>query len=363
MSLLGNQPEPESSARRWGRALFLLVLCLLTAWLAYLITRPFLKPIVAAMVLAIVYYPIHLRWLRVLRYPNLAALVSTLTVLLTLVIPFLMLGAAVRRELADLYQMLTVQTAQDGGWGPWLTHINERMTRWLSRYFAEAEFDLKKIVLERVRMASATLLQQAANVVGNIASFMVAGVIAFFTLFFVFRDGRDIFQRMAAVVPLRTGQMDRLRQEVSKTITASVYGGLAVALSQGILTGLAFWVLGLTSPILWGTAAALMSFVPLIGPTLIWGPAAIFLFVSGHWIKGVILLAWGAGVIGLADNVVRPYVISEQVKFYPLYVFIALLGGAQAFGVLGLFIGPVVLAVAQALFTLIREESRLQREN
>lgn len=94
---------------------------------------------------------------------------------------------------------------------------------------------------------------------------------------------------------------------------------------------------------------------------MIWGPAAVLLFIGGDWLKALILLAWGAGVIGLADNIVRPYVISEQVRFYPLAIFIALLGGVQAFGLLGLFIGPVALALAQALLTLIHEENELRR--
>lgn len=338
--------------------LFLLALCLLTAWLVYWITEPYLKPIITAIILAVVYYPLHLRWVRLIRYPNLAALASTLTVLLTLVIPFILLGLAVRRELADLYQLLSEQSAQDGGWGPWLTHTSERIGAWLGRFVAIEAFDLKQMILDRLRAASAGVVENVAAILGNVAGFMVGSVISFFTLFFVFRDGREIYERLAGIVPLRPGQFDRLRIEVSKTITASVYGGLAVAAAQGLLTAFGFWMLAIPSPILWGVAAALFSFVPLVGPTLIWGPAALVLFISGQWLKGLILLGWGAGVIGLADNIVRPYVISGQVRFYPLAVFIALLGGAQAFGVLGLFIGPVVLAVAQALVTLIQEENR-----
>jgi predicted PurR-regulated permease PerM len=183
-------------------------------------------------------------------------------------------------------------------------------------------------------------------------------VIAFFTLFFLFRDGRSVYRRLAVMTPLRPAQVERLASDVSKTVTASMYGGLAVAATQGLLTGLAFWALGVSSPILWGMAAAIFSFVPFIGSTAIWLPAAIILIISGHWIKGLILIGWGAGVVGMADNVIRPYVISGQVNFHPLYIFFALLGGVQAFGILGLFIGPVVLAIAQALFSLFREELR-----
>jgi predicted PurR-regulated permease PerM len=111
-------------------------------------------------------------------------------------------------------------------------------------------------------------------------------------------------------------------------------------------------------------AAAIFSLVPVVGSAAIWLPASIILIVSGHWIKGLILIGLGAGVIGMADNIVRPYVISGQANFHPLHIFFALLGGVQAFGILGLFVGPVILAIAQVLFSLIREEMReIRAEN
>jgi predicted PurR-regulated permease PerM len=351
----------ESSRWRILHYIFLLALCLLTGWLVYWIVKPFLRPIITAILLAIVYYPIHLRWARTIRYPGLAALASTMTVFLTLIVPFVLLGIAVERELADLYRQLSAQSAQDGGWGPWLSHTSERFSNWLRGFVDVPPFDLQAILLEQLRRASVTAVDDVAALLGNMVTFVVDGVISFFTLFFVFRDGSEIYARVEGVVPLRPGQVERLRVEIGRTITASVYGGLAVAIAQGSLTGLAFLVLGIPSPAVWGMASALFSFVPLVGPALVWGPAAVMLFIGGHWVKGLIMIAWGAGVIGLADNIVRPYVISEQVRFYPLAIFIALLGGAQAFGLLGLFIGPIVLAVAQALLRLIREENQLRQ--
>lgn len=346
---------------RLAHNIFLIFLCLVAAALSYLIVRPFVKPIAVSLLLAIICYPLHLRVRGLLRWPGLAAIVSTITVLLSLILPFLLLGATLRRELADLYRMLGEQSAQDGGWGPWLTHASERLAIWLQQNLGLTGFDLRSVILDRLRAISGALLREAADSLGNLAAFIVNGTITFFTLFFLFRDGRLIFRRLAAIIPLRPGQLVRLREEMRKAITASFYGGLAVAVAQGTLTGLAFLILGFSSPILWAVAAALMSFVPLVGPTLVWGPAAVYLLIDGHWLRGLLLIAWGAGVVGLADNIVRPWIISEQVRFYPLFVFIALLGGVQVFGFLGLFAGPAVLALAQALFNLIREESRARR--
>ncbi len=135
-----------------------------------------------------------------------------------------------------------------------------------------------------------------------------------------------------------------------------MYGVLAVAFTQGLLLGLAFWVLGLPSPVLWGMTAAIFSLIPVVGTGVVCVPAAVILIFSGHWVKGLILLGWGAGVVGTADNFIRPLVISDQIRLHPLYVFFALLGGVQAFGISGLFIGPMAFALAQSLFTLMKEE-------
>jgi predicted PurR-regulated permease PerM len=288
----------------------------------------------------------------------LSALLSTLFVLLVIIIPTVILGSAISKELTAAYQALNAQSMQDGGWVPYILHLGDRVTGWLGRYINLSQYNFRTELLARLQQGSSFFLRQLAAVVGDLVGFAINSVITFFTLFFLFRDGRSVYRRLAVATPLRPAQVEKLTSEVSRAVMASMYGGLAVALVQGVLTGSAFWVLGLSSPVLWGIAAAIFSFVPFVGSAVIWAPASIFLIVSGHWIKGLILIGWGAGVVGMADNVIRPFVISGQVKFHPLYIFFALLGGVQAFGLLGLFVGPVVLAIAQALFRLIREEIR-----
>jgi len=180
-------------------------------------------------------------------------------------------------------------------------------------------------------------------------------VIAFFTLFFLFREGATTKERVAEVLPLTRSQAERLFTGISNSIVANVYGVLAVGAAQGALTALGFWVLGLPSPVLWGMVTALFSLVPIIGSSAVWVPAGIILAVSGHWIKALILLGWGTGVVAQADNVIRPYVISQRANLSTLAVFFALLGGVQAFGVMGVFIGPVALSFTLVVLQMLRE--------
>src|SRR5439155_24481511 len=158
---------------------------------------------------------------------------------------------------------------------------------------------------------------------------------------------------------LREDQVRGLVGDVNHIITASVYRILSVAAAQGTLTGLAFWVLGVPSPVLWGVVTSMFSLIPVIGSAAVWLPASIILMATGAWWKGIVLLGWGAGVVGLIDNLIRPLIVIQRVRIHALYVLVAVLGGLRAFGLLGLFIGPVILSVTLTLFRMLDEERRV----
>jgi predicted PurR-regulated permease PerM len=143
---------------------------------------------------------------------------------------------------------------------------------------------------------------------------------------------------------------------IRDSVFANLYGMLAVALAQGSLSAIAFAILGIPSPVLLGVLAGICSLIPLIGPALVWLPACIFLFATGHWIKAVILLAWGALVVGTSDNIIRPLVIMGRVKLHPLLLLFGLIGGVKEFGFIGLFIGPAIMSLIFALTDTLRAE-------
>jgi predicted PurR-regulated permease PerM len=195
-------------------------------------------------------------------------------------------------------------------------------------------------MVRRLDEISQSLISWGAQAVSDIVSFFTAAVVAFFTLFFLFRDGRSVSARAADALPLKAGQVERLFTRVSDSIVANVYGCLAVGAAQGSLLSLGFWALGVPSPVVWGLVTGFCSLIPLVGSTAVWGPAAVIFFVTGQ-----------------IDNVVRPYVISGRAKMHPLLVFFALLGGVKVFGVLGLFIGPVVVSLTLVVFEMLHEEN------
>ena len=368
VSTMGTGSRPREQALKMSdkmteksaTAAFLLVLAALSVYFCYIIARPFLNPVFFAVVIAIAFYPLHTRIHNVIRNPSAAALVSTLCVLLLLVVPAVLVGMAVTGELGQMYQSLSRKGVENGGMGLYVMHLLERTIAWISRYVDLSQFDLRAALLSRVQQMTAFLLETGASVARNITAFFFNAIVTFFTLFFLLREGRSMRKRLAALLPLSKEQFEKLFNGISDAIIANVYGVLAVSLAQGSLAGLAFWSLGLPAPVLWSMVTALFSLVPVIGTAAVWLPASIILFAGGHWGKGLLLLALGAGIIAQADNIVRPYVISQRVRIHTLFIFFSLLGGVQAFGIIGLFIGPIVLSVTMAVFSLLREERYLR---
>jgi predicted PurR-regulated permease PerM len=336
--------------------IFLVTLAGVALYFCYIIAEPFLKPIFSALVLAIAFHPVHIRLHKRIRSANLAALVSTLAVILVIVIPAILIGIAITRELAEAYKDISERSAEEGGWTPFLLHVLERPLGWIGRFIDLSEFNLRDALLSRIQGISSFLVNFARGAVGNITSLVLNAVIAFFTLFFLFREGKHTRRRVAAALPLTHEQIEKLFTDISSTISASLYGSFAVAIAQGLLTSIAFFILGLPSPILWGVVTAMFSLIPMVGSGIVWLPASILLIATGSIGKGIFLLLFGAAVIGTVDNFLRPYVMQGQVKLPTLLLFFALFGGVQQFGIIGLFVGPIILAVTITLLNLIRDE-------
>ncbi len=327
-------------------------------YVCYLMARPFVQPILFAAVLAIVFYPLHNRIWRRLRRPNLAALASTLAVVLMVVIPTFALGSAVTRDLSAVYVSLSKKSAAGGGWQPYLAGELRRPVAAVSRYVDLSGFDPMTGISGRLEQLSSWLVRSAGDAVRNLGTFFFDAGVSFFTLFFLFREGRRIRLAAAAALPLDPPRVEKLFNRISETVVANVYGVLAVAVAQGFLVGAALWALGMSSPILWGVITAICSMVPVVGAALVWVPAALILLAGGHWVKCLILLAWGGGFVSLADHVLRLYIVGGRVKMNTLLVFFALVGGIKEFGILGIVLGPLVLSIASALLGMLREETR-----
>ncbi len=338
--------------------IFLLTVTAVALYFCYLLFRPFLNPLLAAVVIAVVFFPVHVNIQRLLRSQSLAALASTVIVVLLIIVPAVAIVLAIKGEVADLYALIDQKSSESGGLSPYLSQLLERPMQWIGRYVDLSQFDLRASLLGRLRELSSFLVTEGWMIVGGLTTFLVNAAITLFTLFFLFREGRSMRRRAAAVLPLSSGQVEKLFNGIENTIIGTVYGGLVVAAVQGTLLGLALWACGIPSPVLWGVIASFFALLPVVGTAAVWVPASLYLLAIGRWPWALGLAAWGAFVVGTIDNVLRPYLISGRVQMHTLLIFLAVFGGVNAFGFLGLFMGPVILAVTITLLGLLRDEGR-----
>jgi predicted PurR-regulated permease PerM len=174
--------------------------------------------------------------------------------------------------------------------------------------------------------------------------------------FFLLRDGVSIVGWLRAAVPLNNERRQLLFQKFAEVSRATVKGNLVVALVQGALGGLIFWLLGLPAALLLSVVMAFLSLVPAVGASLVWLPMAIYLYATGEWEKASILVAYGALVIGLADNVLRPILVGRDTKLPDYIVLFSTLGGISMLGITGFVIGPLIAALFLSFWTIFSKE-------
>lgn len=334
---------------------FLILLAIGAMGLCYVMVEPFIGPIVAAGAIAILFYPVHASMVRSMpRRKGLASGLSLLLVIALVVIPFIWIVVSMSREVAGVYGALKSKTVASGSWTEFIIEAGSRPLIYFGIDPGTANDEVRQFLSDRLATISSALLKAVQSVVSNVAVFLFNATVAFFVLFYLFRDGKRLLERARKLLPLEQVVFDRLVNEVGRSVLANVYGVGAVAVAQGATTGLLFWAVGVHSPVIWGVIAGFCSMIPIIGPPIVWVPVAVTFAVTGSWGKAAVVTAVGAGVIGTIDNILRPWIVSGRVKLHPLLVFISLLGGAQAFGFLGLFIGPAALSVTFVIFEFLR---------
>ncbi|HYP05986.1 MAG TPA: AI-2E family transporter [Bryobacteraceae bacterium] len=355
MTLIGVQRDKRLSL------VFLVLVTAATLYLSYVIARPFLTPIVSATLLAIAIYPLHRRLTRHVRNPSGAALLATLLVLIAILVPAVLIIEKLAHETTALYGWLNEKQSHEGGWKQYAMHVADPPLQWIAARTGMSAEQLRQTGLDRLQNVSASLLNWAKSLVMNVGATLVDTVIMLLTLFFLLRDGECIRDRIGSILPIEAHRYQQLVETISESISANLYGVVAVAVAQGTLGAIGYMIAGLPSVMLWSVATAIFSMIPLAGAASVWVTATIFLLATGAWGKAIFMAAWGAGLISMADNVVRPLVLSGKVKLHTLLIFFSLLGGVRAFGIIGLFTGPIIVAVAMALLEILQEE-RLEWE-
>jgi predicted PurR-regulated permease PerM len=323
-------------------------------YVCWLMLSPFIDVLVWAVVLVIVFYPAHRRIVRRVRHPALSALASVLLIMLVVIVPLSLISSAVVVQLAAMRQGVQDQV-QSLLAGPSGNAPIDRLIESINRYVNLRDLVSADAIRQLLSRASELALRGTLSVVGGIVQFIVSVFFILFTMFYLFRDGETITERMPEALPLNRTQAEAIMTRTTEMIHASVNGIVVIAILQGTLGGLMFWILAVPSALVLGVLMTVLSTIPMLGSYIVWVPAAIWLAVSGHWIKALILVGFGMLVIGMVDNLLRPALVGRKTRMHDLVIFFSLLGGIKLFGFLGILLGPVVVSLALALFQIMLE--------
>lgn len=315
-------------------------------YLCWLMLRPFIGVLEWAIVLVIILYPVHRRLTHRIKSRSLSALISCLLVLVVVVLPLTLLTIAVGQELSKVIPNLPAQISQLMSTQ---TPLLGRISAWFQTRLGMDTLRTQEFLVEQLQRSGEFLLGFSWSLLGNIVSGIVKSFFVLFTMYYLFRDGDEIVKRLPSALPLSTEQGEALIARIQAVVSASVYGVVTIAILQGLLGGVAFWILGIPSPILWAVLMTFLCMIPLAGSFLVWLPLSIYLMATGHWTKAVLLILWGALVVSTVDNFLRPKLLRNQTKLHELFVFFSVLGGISLFGLLGIVLGPVVLAITIGL--------------
>jgi predicted PurR-regulated permease PerM len=333
----------------WLRRLITVVLLAILVILGFQVLDPFIVPIVWAAILAYVSWPGYQWLLRLLRGRTIiASLIMTIAITAAVIVPLAWLIVTLRVEVVRAYQAVHALLANGSQLPPAVLKLP-----WIGDQIQ----DLRDRMAEDPRALSSQLHEWAehsstviARVLGGVGRNTIKLFFAVLSLFFVYRDGQRFASQFARVLEQVLGpRVHNYIQAIGPTVKAVVYGLVLAAAAQGVLAGIGYWIAGVGAPVFLAVLTTVCGLLPFAVPFL-WGSIGFWLIATGHLAAGIGLLIWGTIVVSWIDNIVRPFVISRETRIPFLLVMFGVIGGVAAFGLVGLFIGPVILAILIAIW-------------
>jgi predicted PurR-regulated permease PerM len=333
---------------------FLFVDVLVTVAFVWILL-PFYGAILWGVIFAVVFRGLYRRVLLDMPHrPSIAAVTTLLVIVVMVIIPISLVGSLLVQEAVGTYERI-----QSGELNVvrFFEQVRAALPGWADRLLDRVGLDTLGAVGERLSTVLTRSAQfiaaQALNIGQNALDFVISLTIMLYLLFFLLRDGERLARRIRQAVPLRAEQQRNLADRFNVVIRATIKGNLVVALAQGALGGLIFWVLGVHAPILWGTLMAFLSLLPAVGAGVVWVPVAIYFIATGEAGKGIILILFGVLVIGLVDNFLRPILVGKDTKMPDYVVLISTLGGIAVFGLNGFVLGPLIAALFITVWDIV----------
>ncbi|CAM4124076.1 UPF0118 membrane protein [Pseudomonas reidholzensis] len=328
------------------------------------ILLPYYGAIFWAVILGILFAPLQRHLLmRFNRRRNLASATTLMVCLLVAILPVIITSALLVQEGATLYQRIESGQLDIAGYV-------ERGKDMLPA-FAQNGLDrmgmgnldgLRDKITKWATQGSQVLASQAFSFGQGTFDFLISFGIMLYLLFFFLREGPELARKIRLAVPLPENQKRRLQMKFNRVVRATVKGNVLVAITQGALGGMIFWVLGIPSALVWAVMMAFLSLLPAVGAGIVWAPVAAYFILTGAIWQGVVLTAFGVLVIGLVDNVLRPILVGRDTRMPDYLILVSTLGGLAVFGLNGFVIGPLIAALfisSWAIFAATKPQVQL----
>ena len=348
------------------------VLLLIAVSFAFgLVVSDYFYAIFWAVILSLIFYPLHKWFLRLFNNcQNLASLASLSVCILLAIIPVIVVLTSLVKEAAHLQEVLKDPVTGKMNLTPYVNQmwaaIPEGIKEQINSYLGGDDKASVASIREAVEQGGAKLASISGKLVvswgQNTFSWLVTFVVMLYLLFFLFRDGEVLAHRLSGYIPLSAAHKKTLFEKFATVVKATVKGNVLVAMVQGTLGGLAFYYLNIQGALLWAVLMCFLSLLPAVGASLVWGPVAIYFLATGRTWEGVGLIAYGAIIIGAMDNILRPLLVGKDTKLPDYVVLITTLGGMSLVGITGFVIGPLIAALFLAVWGLVETEESTQKK-
>ena len=348
---------------RLQRAVFLTLLVAATVAFAWVLT-PFFGAVFWATVLALLFAPVQRRILaRVGQRRNLATLLTLALIVLLVCLPLALISVNLIGEIISITQRVRSGDIDFRAYAQQTLHA---LPDWATVGLQRLGLTSPQGVLDKISGALAQggqfLAGRTITIGQNTFQFLISFVVMLYLLFFLLRDGAHLTELLRRSIPLGQGHTLYLLGKFTTVVRATVKGNILIALTQGVLGGIAFAVLGIQSAVFWGVVMAFLSLLPAVGAALVWVPVAIYLLATGSIWHGVALMVWGGVVMSLTDSVMRPLLVGKNTRLPDYVVLLSTLGGMSLFGINGFVIGPTIAALFVAVWALFNESQQMEAD-
>ncbi len=315
--------------------------------LMFFVFLPYLSILIVAGTLAIVFEPFYQKALVGLRSESLAAVLTVLVVLILIFVPLVFFGTQVAKEAAQLY----VSVANDRG----TAFLNEAVSYFQSK-LQIINPNIRLDFSQFLRQALGWILSNAGAVFSGVTQLIFGFLLSMLAFYYFLKDGQKLVNVLTILSPLSDVDDKEIFEKLKKAVHSVVLGSLVIAIIQGILISVGFYIFGVPNGALWGAVGAIAALIPFIGTTVIMLPAIAYLFLTGSVASGLGLLIWGATAVGLIDNLLTPKLIERGIRIHPLLILFSVLGGLSLFGPVGFLLGPLILSLLFALLDIYRKQ-------